>query len=332
MALFNYTAVDQEGRERQGSIDAISQDVAVTALQRRGLIVSSVVSVDSGSVFEKQLGFFDRVKSRDIVMLSQQITTLFEAQVSALRAFRLLAAESVNPVMQKILTEVANDLQSGNPIADSMEKHPKAFSPFYVSMVRSGEETGRLDEAFAFLAEYIDRTYEVTKKAKNALIYPAFVITTFFAVMILMLTTVIPRLSDILTESGQDIPVYTKVVIGLSTFLSNYIWLLGIAFVFGGVALYRYSQTEAGQQYLAKARLNVPYVGDLYKKLYMSRISDSLSTTLRSGIQLIRGIEIASSVVGDPVYDAILKMLHKIFKLVKLLLRHFVSIQNFQGL
>lgn len=307
MTLFYYTAVGADGKEQKGSIDAITKDVAITALQRRGLVISSVTPAQSGSLFEARITFFERVKNKDVVILSRQITTLFEAQVSALRAFRLLAAETQSPVLQDHLSEVANDLQSGSTIADALAKHKKVFSPFYVAMVRAGEETGRLDEAFAFLADYLDRTYEVTTKARNALIYPAFVITTFVAVMVLMLTTVIPRLSDILLESGQNIPVYTKIVIGLGQFFSSYIWLLGIGLVIGGVLLYRYMQTETGKHYIAHARLNLPYIGDLYRKLYMSRIADSLSTTLSSGIQLVRGIEISASVVGDPAYGQILE-------------------------
>lgn len=307
MSLFNYTAVDKNGHERKGSIDAISEDVAISALQRRELIVSSIMSAQGGSLLDKQLTIFSGVKSKDIVMLSQQITTLFEAQVSALRTFRLLASESTNVTLQRVLTEVANDIQSGSSISVSLGKHPKVFSPFYVSMVAAGEETGKLDETFAFLAEYIDRSYEVTSKARNALIYPAFVITTFIAVMVLMLVTVIPRLSSILLESGGNLPVYTRFVIALGDFMSSYIWLLGIGFVIGGIFLFRYSKTEGGKKYLARARLNVPYVGDLYRKMYMSRLADSLSTTLHSGITLVRGIEIAGTVVGDPVYNNILK-------------------------
>ncbi|QSH39322.1 type II secretion system F family protein [Candidatus Kaiserbacteria bacterium] len=307
MALFYYTAVDRENKERKGSIDAINKDVAITALQRRGLTLSSINPAESSSIFDMRLTFFERVKNKDIVILSRQITTLFEAQVSALRAFRLLSAESTSPLLQDKLGEVANDIQSGSTIADALGKHPKIFSSFYVEMVRAGEETGRLGEAFEFLADYLDRTYAVTSKARNALIYPAFVIMTFVAVMVLMLTTVIPRLSDILLESGQDIPVYTKVVIGFSQFLTNYFWLFGIGILFGVGLIYRFLQTESGKQRMARARLQIPYLGDLYRKLYMSRIADSLSTTLSSGIQLVRGMEISAAVVGDPAYDEILK-------------------------
>ncbi len=307
MALFKYTGTDKDGKERIGTIDAVSRDVAISALQRRGLIVTSVASAEKKSLFDKDLEFFSRIKQKEIVLLSQEIMTLFEAQVSALRAFRLLAAESDNPALQKVLTEIANDLQSGSNISDALAKHPKVFSKFYINMVRSGEETGKLDETFAFLAEYIDKSYTVTTKARNALIYPAFVIVTFIAVMVLMLTTVIPKLSAILEESGNKIPTYTKFVIGLSNFLSNYILLILVGIVLGGVFLYRYATTQEGKQYMARARLNIPYVGDLYRKLYMSRLADSLSTTLKSGISFVRGIEIAGTVIGDPVYEQILK-------------------------
>ncbi len=308
MALFYYTALDAQGKEREGSIDAINMDVAVAGLQRRGLTISSIEPAEgSGSLLNMRLTFFERVKNKEVVMLSRQISTLFEAQVSALRAFRLLAAEAENPALQDKLTEVANDLQSGSTIADALAKHKGVFSDFYVSMVRAGEEAGRLNESFAFLADYLDRNYAVASKARNALIYPAFVILTFIAVMVLMLTTVIPRLSSILVETGQDLPVYTKVVIGMATFMSNYLWLLGLLVVGGGVVLYRYFTTEGGEKKLARARLQVPYVGDLYRKLYMSRVSDSLSTTLSSGIQLVRGFEISAAVVGDAAYRDILE-------------------------
>lgn len=311
MTLFVYKAVDEQGHAREGTIDAISQEVAITAIQRRGLIVSSVNPAETESFLSKNVGMFEKISNKDVVILSRQITTLFEAQISALRAFRLLAAETVNPALQARLAEIANDLQGGSTIAVALQKHTKVFSPFYVAMVRTGEETGRLSETFAFLADYLDRNYEIVSKARNALIYPAFVIITFIAVMVLMLTTVIPRLSDILLESGQNIPLYTRVVIGLGQFFSQYLWLLGIGLVIATVVGIRYVQTEAGRDYLSRIQLSIPYVGDLYQKVFLARIADSLSTTLKSGIQLVRGLEISGEVVGNPTYNAILSEVAK---------------------
>lgn len=306
MSVFNYTALDSDGHERQGTIDAVSMDVAITALQRRGLVVSSVAPIGGKTLLNAKLSFFDRVTNSDVVMLSRQMTTLFEAQVSALRAFRLLAAEARTPTLGEKLTEIGNDIQSGSSISAALSKHPKVFSSFYVNMVRAGEESGKLDETFAFLADYLDRNYEITQKAKNALIYPAFIIGTFVVVMGLMMTLVIPKLAEMLTGVGQQIPIYTRVVIGISSFMQHYILLILILLAVGGVFLVRYSRTKQGNELFSRARLEIPIIGGIYQKIYLSRIADNLSTMLKSGIQVLRGIEITASVVEDATYEKVL--------------------------
>jgi type IV pilus assembly protein PilC len=262
-------------------------------------------------VFSTRIALFDHVKNEDVVMVSRQITTLFEAQVSALRAFKLLAAEARTPKLGEILNTIANDIQGGSTIAAALSKHPAVFSNFYVNMVRAGEESGKLDETFSFLADHLDRNYEITQKAKNALIYPAFIIFTFLAVMTLMMTVVIPKLSQMLVDSGQNIPVFTRIVIGMSEFLSQYIILILIILVMGGVALFQYGKTEAGRLLFARARLQFPAIGTIYKKIFLSRITDNLSTMLKSGIQVLRGLEITATVVEDPVYEAIINTVAK---------------------
>src|SRR3989338_7557424 len=186
MALFTYRAVDTEGAERQGTIDAVNVDVAITALQRRGLVISAIEPEGEKVSPWTRISFFDRVTNADIVMVSRQVTTLFEAPVSALRAFRLLAADARTPKLAEKLSAVASDIQSGSSISAALSRHPDVFSPFSAPMGCAGEEAGKLDETFSFLADYLDRNYEITQKAKNALIYPAFIATTFIVVIGLM--------------------------------------------------------------------------------------------------------------------------------------------------
>ena len=305
--LFNYRALDAEGHEREGSIEALSMDVAVSTLQRRSLIVSSIEPADKKSFLSLDLALFKGVSHKDVVILSRQVATLFEAQVSALRIFRLLASEVDNKYLADVLTEVADDIQGGSPISKAMAKHEKVFSTFYVNMVRSGEESGKLSQTFMYLADYLDRTYEVMSKAQNALIYPAFVVVTFMAVMGLMLTLVIPRISQILLESGQEIPLYTKVVIALSEFLVNYGAFFLVALAVGGFFAYRSMQTAEGRLLFDAAKLQMPYLGDLYEKLYLSRIADNFSTMLVSGVPVVEAVEITSTVVENAVFEGILK-------------------------
>lgn len=306
--LFKYQALDAAGARQEGTIDAISRDVAITSLQARGLSISVVdeVAEKKGVLNLGTITLFESVSNRDVVLLSRQIATLFEAQVSALRVFRLLATESEKPLLRTVLTEVADDLQSGTTISTALGKHPKVFSTFYVNMVKAGEESGKLDETFLYLADYLDRSYEVLSKAKNALIYPAFVISTFVVVMILMMTLVIPRIATILTDAGQKVPVYTQIVISTSQFFVNYGVFLLILAVVGGFFLFRYAQTKSGRGGFDRLQLALPYVGELYRKLYLSRISDNLATMLGSGISVVQATEITASVVGNAVYEEIL--------------------------
>lgn len=306
MGLFTYHALDQEGNAREGTIDAINIDVGIAALQRRGLIVSKIDPVEVKRSLKDRIPFFDRISNADVVVLSRQITVLFEAQVSALRAFRLLAAEARTPQLADRLNEIAGLIQGGSSISAALATHPEIFSPFYINMVRAGEETGKLDETFLFLADYLDRNYEITQKARNALVYPAFIIFTFFVVMILMLTLVIPKLAAMLNEVGQEIPIYTRIVIGISTFMRTYFILLVILFIMGVAAIVRYIQTPTGRVLFSRARLQIPGVGPIYEKIFLSRISDNLSTMLKSGIQILRGLEITGTVVEDPVYEGII--------------------------
>jgi type IV pilus assembly protein PilC len=309
MPQFTYKAIDQKGLEKEGAIDAVNEDVAIASLQRRGLIISSITDTKGGQSLlsvSLDIGIFKRVSGKEVVILSRQIATLFEAQVSALRVFRLLATETQNQVLQEALIDISDDLQSGSAISAAMGKHPEIFTTFYVNMVRAGEETGKLDQTFAYLADYLDRTYEVTSKARNALIYPAFVVFTFIVVMILMLTYVIPKIGAILEDAGQDIPIYTKIVLALSNFFVHFgvFALLGI--VVGVFFFWRWTKTPDGAHQFDSIKLKVPYIGELYRKLYLSRLSDNLSTMLTAGIPMIKSIEVTATVIDSPVYEDIL--------------------------
>ncbi len=305
--LFNYEAVDQLGAKKTGSIDAVNTDVAIASLQRRGFVLTSIHEAGaSTSILSMNLSIFDRVSGKDVVILSRQLSTLFEAQVSALRVFRLLGNETENQVLSKKLTEIADDLQSGSSISGALSKHPKVFSEFYVSMVKAGEESGKLDQTFLYLADYLDRAYELSSKVKGALIYPAFIVITFFTVMILMFTVVIPKITVILVENGGDLPSYTKVIMGISNFLVNDGFILLIVALVAGFFLVRFIRTPPGRIVFDRFKLNIPYVSSLYKKLYLSRMSDNLSTMLTSGIPMVRALELTSTVVNNRIYQEII--------------------------
>lgn len=305
--IFKYDAITNTGDKKIGTIDASSKDSAISALHRRGLIVSSIEEEGQKKGLMKLSLFDKRVKMKDIVIMSRQISTLFESQVSALKAFNLLATNTENPVLVKVLNTISSDIQSGTTISEAMSRHPEAFSLFYINMIRAGEESGKLTQTFSYLADYLDRQYQLTSKTKNALIYPAFVVGIFFVIMILMFTFIIPKLSVIIKDSGQEIPLSTKIVFGLSDLMINYGIFVLIAFIGLFLYLYKISKSDSGKKYLDRVKISFPVFKNIYSKLYLARIADNMDTMLSSGIPIIRSIELTSVVVGNRVYEDLLK-------------------------
>lgn len=306
--LFNYEAITNEGERKTGSVEAASKDLAIAAIQRRGYIISSLAEgAAKKGILDITLFQKKTVPMKDVVIMSRQMSTLFESQVSALKAFNLLAENTSNKILAGILNEVAEDIKSGVYISVALSKHKAAFSDFYVNMVKSGEESGKLTQVFSYLADYLDRQYQLTSKTKNALIYPAFVIGVFLIVLVLMFTFIIPKLAAIINESGAAIPFFTKVIMKLSDIFVNYGIFILIVFVAFVVYLIRFAKTTKGRIYFDRLKITFPIFKNIYTKLYLSRISDNMDTMLSASIPIVRSIELTSAVVGNIVFENILK-------------------------
>src|SRR3989344_7354125 len=230
--LFNYEAITNTGEKKVGSVYASSKELAIAAVQRRGYIISSIKQSDAKKgILNITIFGGKRIPMKDIVIMSRQMSTLFESQVAALKAFNLLSENTENKTLSHILSEIAEDIKGGMYISVALSKHPEVFSEFYVNMVKSGEESGKLTQSFSYLADYLDRQYQLTSKTKNALIYPGFVIGVFVIVMIMMFTFIIPKLAAIIKESGVAIPFFTKIIMKISDLFVDYGIFLLIAVI-----------------------------------------------------------------------------------------------------
>lgn len=310
--LFKYTGIDKTNVQREGTVEASSIDAAISAVQKRGYTVTNIDPIEEvggwQDLLHMEFNFMKSVSNKDVVILSRQISTLFQAHVSPLRIFRLLSAEVENDQLKTIMNKIVEDLQAGSSISRAMASHPQVFSSFYINMVRAGEESGSLEKSFSYLADYLDRSYEIISKARNALIYPAFVIGIFVVVMSLMLTMVIPKIAKILTDAGQELPIYTKIVIGLSNFMINYIALILIAIAGLVVGFWRFSKTEVGMRTIDEFMLALPVLGNLKRKLLLTRICDNISTMLSSGVSMVQALEVTADVVDNKVFKEIIEL------------------------
>lgn len=304
--IFHYTAINQEGTKTEAEIEASSQDAAIVLLQKRGL---SVVSIkDKSKDVNLNFSFFKaKIKPKDVVIFSRQIATLFEAGVSALKAFRLLAAENDNKELQRQLTGVADDIESGVSLSDALSKRPELFSPFYVNMVKAGEESGKLNESFLYLADYLDRDYELRQKVKKALTYPMFVVGTFIVIMVGMFVFVIPKMAAMFADQGAELPMITKIVLGTSEIFVKYWIIVFPVMIIGGWLFYRWIQTEEGTRKMDEIKTKTPVFKNLYQRIFLTRLADNMNTMLSSGVPIVRSIDITSAVVDNVVYKDLLK-------------------------
>lgn len=327
--LFKYKAIKTDGSRLEGKIESASEDDAIGILQDRQLIIVSLEPFEEKNIFgTSNTGFKipflgPSVKEKDIVVFSRQIATLFQSGVSALRSFRLVATETENPELKRILNLIADDVQSGSSISASMAKFNNIFGTFYSNMVKAGEESGKLDESFNYLADYMDRNFDITQKIKKASVYPIFVFTVFIAVMILMVVMVIPQFASMLSEEGGELPLITKIIFGIGVFFQNYGLIILVFLAFIGYYLYNVSKSQSGKQYLDYFKLKIPILNNLYKKIFLSRLTDNLDTMLTSGVPIVRALEISSDVVDNVVYKDIVARIAKKVKSGKSLSQSF---------
>lgn len=311
--IFHYTAINQEGVKTEADIESASVDAAIALLQKKGLSVVTIV--DKGEASETLLGkiglFKAKIKPKDVVIFSRQIATLFEAGVSALKAFRLLAAENDNKELQIQLTGVADDIEAGISLSDALAKRPELFSTFYVSMVKAGEESGKLNESFLYLADYLDRDYELRQKVKKALTYPMFVVGTFIAIMVGMFIFVIPKMAAMFADQGAELPTITRIVLGTSNIFVKY-WIVVLPLlIVAGWLFYRWSQTETGRYKVDEIKTKMPVFKRLFQRIFLTRLADNMNTMLSSGVPIVRSIDITAAVVDNMVYKELLGRVSK---------------------
>ncbi len=310
--LFHYSWLNDNGNKEEGDVDATSLDNAIVIIQSKGIktILEVKEKMDKennivGAVKNSKL-FKQRISSKDIVLFSRQVATLFEAGVSALRAFRLLAQENENKTLQEEIMAVADDIESGISLSDALSKRPELFSNFYVNMVKAGEESGKLNEVFLFLADYLDRNYELAQKIKKALTYPSFVIGTFFAIMIGMLTFVVPKMANMFAEEGATLPLVTRMVLFVSDLFVKYgpitFPILGIL----GFMFYRWTKTEEGALAVDEFSMKVPVFKDVIQKIFLQHLADNMNTMLTNGVPIVKSLDITTSILENKVYKKLM--------------------------
>ncbi|MBI4540537.1 MAG: type II secretion system F family protein [Gemmatimonadetes bacterium] len=304
MPLFTYSARPASGGDiQQGEIDVASKDEVMSYLHRQKLIPISVREK------QRQLAikFGTGIKTRDIVIFTRQFATMINSGLPLVQSLDILAEQTDNPNLRKIIQDVLYDVESGHTLADAVGKHPKVFTELYKNMVAAGEAGGILDTILLRLAAFLEKNDALIRKIKGAMIYPAVIFSVAIMAVIVLLVFVIPTFQKMFASAGIPLPLPTRIVIGMSQLLQSFWWLMGGSVV-GFVFLIRYIYgTDGGRLALDRLLLNIPIMGDLQRKAAVARFTRTLGTLVSSGVSILDGLEITAKTAGNRViHDAVM--------------------------
>lgn len=301
MPFFNYHATNSSGRTIKGTMDAADEHAIVSRLQELGYLPIRVEKksehgLSKGS-FLKQI--YKKAPSKWVADFTHELVSLLEAGLPLDKSLLMLSEVEENPAFRDIILDLYKTIQSGRSLADSLERHPKIFSPVYVNTVRSGEAGGALETVLDRLRKFMEETEKLKEDITSALLYPLLLTIAGSAAIIVMLVFVIPRFSMIFADAGAAMPLPTKVLLSLSALFIHYWWVAVIAGVLVFIEVKRRLKTESGRLAFDSLKLRLPLIGTVLGKVVISRFSRTLGTLMQGGLPVLEALKISISTMGN---------------------------------
>ncbi len=305
---FVFKARTKDGVLKEGIVEAINRNAAIRVLQKNDLLPVSVYQEKTGPKFLRDLQrTWEGLNDKDLAGFFRELATLINAKVPIVQALKAIETQTENKFLRFIVRDVAADVEDGAPLSDSLAKYPDVFSPLVISVIRSGEVSGNLQNAILFVAENMEKNYQLTARIKSALFYPAFVTVAAGVIGFLTVSFILPRLTQVIKDFNiPDIPWYTKVVMAVGDFMQAYWWAVLIVLLGAIGGFLYYIKTESGKREWDHIKLNLPVFGQLFRYIYIARFAQNFSLLLAGGIPVVRALGIVANVVDNTVYQGII--------------------------
>jgi type IV pilus assembly protein PilC len=316
MATFRYTARESaSGKKITSQVEAESQKAAAKILQERGL---TPIDITGDAEQEQKSSPLDiilkRVPSKEKVIFSRQLSTLINAGLPIVQSLRTVADQTHNKTLKSVIGKVVGDVEAGSSLSDAFSKHPKVFNTVYISLVAAGETSGTLDVSLERLANQQEKDADIISKVRGAMIYPLIVMLVMAAVVIFMITTVIPQVQNLYEGlPGIKLPTITRILLFVSHTFTHYWWAALIIFIFLGFITSKWARTGPGKQVVDRLKMKMWPVGQLFSKLYMARFTRTGATLVGSGVPLLQMLKITGEAVNNVhIQDSIVRASEKV--------------------
>jgi type IV pilus assembly protein PilC len=307
MPTYTYTARDRSGRVQTATMEAASQRDVAAALRDKGLFVSEIKAPKSGLNMDiKMPAFLDRVGLRDVTIFSRQFATVINAGLPVVQSLNILSRQAEKQQLKTALNKVREDVETGMPLSDSLNKHPSIFNRLYIYLVRAGEVSGNLDGILERVAAYFEKQAALRGKIRSAMTYPVVVLVIALAVTYFLLTGIVPQFAGILDQLGGELPLLTRILVGISDYLQAFWWLNILIIVGLVVGISLYYRTNNGRHVIDRILLRLPVLGPLIQKSSIASFSNTFGLLLKSGVNIVESIEITKGTAGNIIVEDIL--------------------------
>lgn len=329
MAKYQWKGKNKAGEAQKGVLVAKTKEEAEAILRQRQITPSSVK--EEGREF-KLPGFGGGIKSKDLAIFTRQFSVMIDAGLPLIQCLEILGSQQESKAFATVIQATRSDVESGSTLSDAMRKHPKAFDQLYVNMIAAGEAGGILDQILDRLSNYIEKAVKLKSQVKSALTYPGIVCFVAFAVIMIIMYFVIPTFAAMFASAGNELPLPTQITLGVSKFVESYIIFIIIFMILLVFVLKRYHNTYHGRRVLDNLLLKFPVIGDLMRKLAISRFCRTLSTLIAAGVPILDGIEITARTSGNAIIEDALMAVRKEIEEGKTIQEPLSKISIFPGM
>lgn len=301
--MFEYEVKTQKGEKIDGTLEAENESMLASNLRKKGYYILNIKRKREGFDLSNISLFEKKVKLNDLAIFARQFSAMINSGISIIDALDILRDQIDHPKLQETIIAVTEDIETGSDLSESLGKHPDVFPELFVQMVKAGETGGIIGDVLDKIANHYEKQDELQGKIKSALYYPVTIMIIAILVVLFLLTNVVPTFVSMFSDLGAELPLPTRILIGMSSFLQSYWWLVGLTLIALYFAFRNYRKTPEGKLRIDRMILKIPKVGTMMQKIYLSRFSSTLAVLLSSGVDLLASLTIVEQVVGNKLYQ-----------------------------
>lgn len=301
MRRFNYRAKDSKtGKIVKGVIQAETERAAGQSLVDQGYIPDNIQDAASSGILSQLM---NKITAKDRITFSRQFATLIGAGLPLANSLRTIAEQTENKAMRSVVEDVLSSVEAGKTLSDAFSQHPKIFDNTFISLVRAGETSGKLDDALMRLANQQEKDESMISKIRGAMVYPAIILVVIIAVLAFMMIAVVPQVQSLYEDMGEELPVLTMILVGMTNFFGTFWWLVLIIVIAVVWGFLQFRKTDVGIRFFATFKLNVPLFKDLFSRLYMSRFARTAEMLLATGVSMLDSMKISGRAINNVVVE-----------------------------